>query len=433
MAGAEFDAIVVGAGPAGSTAALTLAQQGVRTLLLERGEQPGSKNMFGGTLAWCPAPEELIPEFWEQAPWEREVVKRVLTVVAESSATSVVFRSDDVGRPFRGRVTLFRPIFDRWLAEQAESAGATLVCGCMVDGLVVRGGVVRGVRVARPEGVLEAPLVVAGDGALSFLAREAGLHGGVRAEQMAVGVRALYSLDEEDIDKRFGLVRGQGATNEFLGGTEGVRGGGFIYTQTDSLSVGLVLHLDSLKARGLAPYDLLERFVSSAHVAPLLRGARLVEYSAHLVPEAGLSIVPRLSAGGFMVTGDAGGLCYTNGLTMEGMNLAITSGHTAGLVGAEALAAGDVSAHRLRAYDDRLRESFVFRDMKTYDRAIKLLRRDRLFSDYPEVVSAVMERLYASDGRPKRKISAIAREALRGRVPLRDVAADLISIGRSYL
>jgi electron transfer flavoprotein-quinone oxidoreductase len=429
----EFDAVVVGAGPAGSMAALTLAQEGVKTLLLERGEHPGAKNMFGGTLAWCPAPEEVLPGFWAEAPWEREVVKRTLTVVSERSATSMVFRSDDVARPFRGRVTLFRPVFDRWLAERAEDAGVTLACGCLVEGLVIREGRVRGVRVARPDGVVEAPLVVAADGALSFLAKGAGLHGGVNMDQMAVGIRALYSMEPGDIEERFGLVRGQGATNEFLGVTRGVRGGAFIYTHSEGLSVGLVLHLDSLKSSGLAPYDLLDRFAESPHVAPLLRGGRLVEYSAHLIPEAGLGMVPRLSMDGLMVVGDAAGLCYTNGLTQEGMNLALTSGRIAGLVAAEAVAAEDVGASRLSVYDERLRSSFVLRDMRTYDRAIKMLRNDRMFADYPRILGAIMDGLYASDGKPKRRVASLARAALRGDLPLRTVAADLIRLGRAYL
>ena len=150
-------------------------------------------------------------------------------------------------------------------------------------------------RIARPDGALEAPVVVLCDGTLSLLAKEAGLHQGFRPEQLALGVRALYRLTEENIDERFGLVGRQGATQEFLGCTEGIRGGGFVYTQTETLAAGLVLHLDSLKQRGLPPYDLLDRFVASPYVAPLLRGARLVEYSAHLLPEGGLKMVPRLS------------------------------------------------------------------------------------------------------------------------------------------
>ena len=152
----------------------------------------------------------------------------------------------------------------------------------------MRKGAVRGVRVAGIDDIVEAPLVVACDGTLSLLAKEAGLHKGFKPEQVALGVRALYAMTEEEVNERFGLTGREGATQEFLGCTEGVRGGGFIYTQTDTLSVGLVFHLDSLKERGIPPYELLERFVASAPVAPLLRGARLVEYSAHLLPEAGI-------------------------------------------------------------------------------------------------------------------------------------------------
>ncbi len=439
-----FDAIVVGAGPAGTSAAMGLAQSGARVLLLERGEYPGSKNMFGGMVAWCPAPEELLPGFWAKAPWERAVTKRVLTVTGEGSTISLVFQAasgseqPSVGagsgsdRSLTG-FTLFRPHFDRWYAEQAVARGVTLLTDCRVEGLVIRGGEVKGVRVTGPDDIIEAPLVVACDGVLSLLAQEAGLHGGVSADHVALGIRALYLLGEDEIDERFGLFGREGATHEFLGCTEGVRGGGFIYTQTETLAVGLVFHLDSLKERGTPPYELLERFVSSAPVAPLLRGARLVEYSAHLLPEGGMRMVPRLEAPGLLVAGDAAGFCYTNGLTQEGMNLAMTSGLVAARVGAEALAAGDVSSQRLARYRKELEESFVVRDLKTYGKAIDFLRHDRLFSVYPKVVSALMEDLYRSDGRPKEKIGRLARRALKGELSARQLIADALAGGRAFL
>ena len=192
----------------------------------------------------------------------------------------------------------------------------------------MRDGAVRGVRLAGSGDVVEAPLVVACDGALSLLAKDGGLHDGFTAEQVGLGVRALYALDEETVNERFGLVGREGATSEFLGCTGGVRGGGFIYTQADALSVGIVVHLDSLKERGIPPYELLDRFTASPQVARQLRGARLVEYSAHLLGEAGVGMTPRLSAAGLLVAGDAAGFCYTNGLITEGMNLAMTSGRS---------------------------------------------------------------------------------------------------------
>ena len=90
-----YDAIVVGAGPAGATAALAMANKGLKVLMVERGATAGSKNMFGGMVPHCPAVEELIPGFWEQAPWERHVVKRTLTVLSEAAAFSMVFESEN--------------------------------------------------------------------------------------------------------------------------------------------------------------------------------------------------------------------------------------------------------------------------------------------------------------------------------------------------
>jgi len=440
----SFDAVVVGAGPAGTSAALGLARGGRKVLLLERGEYPGAKNMFGGMMAYCPAAEELVAGFWEKAPWERAVTKRTLSVMGEGSSTSLVFRAASASdRPSVGAgstsdrtltgFTLFRPVFDRWYAEQAAAQGVTLLTGCRVEGLVKSGDAVRGVRVTGPDDVIETPLVIACDGALSLLAKEAGLHSGFRTEQVALGVRALYLLNEEEISERFGLAGREGGTCEFLGCTEGIRGGGFVYTQTETLSVGLVVHLDSLKERNTPPYELLERFVSSAPVAPLLRGARLAEYSAHLLPEAGMRMVPRLSAAGLLVAGDAGGFCYTNGLVQEGMNLAMTSGLVAARVAAEALAEGDLSARSLARYQKELKRSLVLRDLATWDRASGLMHEARLFTEYPQVVSTLMEGLYRSDGAPKQRLGPLVRRAVKDRLSLRQLVADLFRGGRGYL
>jgi electron transfer flavoprotein-quinone oxidoreductase len=439
-----FDVIVVGAGPAGSSAALGLARRGARVLLLERGEYPGAKNMFGGMMTWCPAAEQLVPGFWERAPWERAVTRRVLTVVGQRSSTALVFQAESGSeRPSVGAgstsdraltgFTLFRPQFDRWLADQAVAAGATLVTSTLADRLIVREGTVCGVRLVGSGEAIEAPLVVACDGALSLLAKDGGLHSGFTAAQVGLGVRALYALPEEVIDERFQLAGREGSTSEFLGCSRGVRGGGFIYTQRDSLSVGLVTHVASLKSRGIPPYELLDGFTASPPVARLLRGARLVEYSAHLLAEAGPRMTPRLAAPGILVAGDAAGFCYTNGLITEGMNLAMTSGLLAAETGAEALAAGDVSQRVLGAYEQRLRRSFVLRDLRTFRSAIHFLRHDRLFTEYPQVVGALMEGLYRSDGEPKQRIARLGLEAAKGRLALRRLFRDAIEAGRSYL
>jgi electron transfer flavoprotein-quinone oxidoreductase len=430
----DFDAIVVGAGPAGTTAALAMVRAGARVLLLERGEWPGSKNMFGGMVVASETPERLLPGFWDEAPWERHVTRRVLTVVGPQSSTSLAHESQAAGRrPYAG-FTLFRPVFDRWYAERAQEAGVTLLCGCMVQGLVVRDGRVCGVRVAgRGDGIVEAPIVIAADGVVSLLAKEAGLHDGFKAGDLALGVRGLFLLDEDELGARLGLSEREGATYEYLGCTQGVRGGAFVYTQLGSLSVGVVSHLDALAGRRIAPYDLLEGFAASAPVAPLLRGARLAEYSAHLLPEGGASMLRRRSAAGFLVVGDAGALCYTNGLTFEGVNLAMTSGELAAKVAVAAVGAGDVSAERLSAYDALLDESHVMKDLKTWKRAGEFLKRDQLFTLYPGLIEELVERVYRSDERPKHRFARLGMDVVRGRVSWLQLAKDGIAAGRSYL
>jgi electron transfer flavoprotein-quinone oxidoreductase len=428
----KYDAIVVGAGPAGITAAFRMAQKGLSVLLLERGETVGSKNMFGGMLPYCRAPEELLPGFWDKAPWERHVVKRTLTVLSKGAATSMTFESDNFDRPPYNGYTLFRPVFDRWYGEKAKEAGVHLVTGCLVEGLVHNDRLVTGVKIGRDKGEVSAPVVIACDGVLSLLAKDIGLSKSPEPSEMALGIKALFRLTEEEINDRFGLVRRQGLSQEYLGCTEGVRGGGFVYTQLETLSVGLVFHIDSLREKGLAPYDLFTRFLELSQLRKALKGARMVEYSAHVLPEGGYKAIPQLSANGLLLAGDAAGLCYTNGLNQEGMNLAITSGFLAADTVIEAHERGNFSAKQLGRYDDRLKESFVIRDMKTFGKTVDLMHNDRLFGAYPALVGRIMEELYRSDGKPKKSMGKVAWDAAK-EIPLSQLITDGLKGGRSLL
>lgn len=427
------DVVVVGAGPAGATAALRMAQKGLRVLLVERGDAPGAKNMFGGMLPNCPVVEELLPGFWEQAPWERHVVKRTLTILSEKTSTSLVFEAQNFDNPPYNGYTLFRPVFDRWYAEKAREAGATLLTGCLVEDLLREGDTVSGIKIGRDNGEIAAPVTIACDGVLSLLAKKAGLCKEPRPSDIALGIKALFRLKEEEINERFNLVRRQGVSQEFLGCTAGIRGGGFIYTQTETLSTGLVFHLDALKTSGVAPYELFQRFLSLDPVMKILKGAQLMEYSAHLLPEGGYRSVPQLFTDGMLVAGDAAGLCYTNGLNQEGMNLAITSGFLAAETVLDAFNKGDFSAKHLAQYEARLKESFVLKDMKTFGKVVDVMHMDRLFSVYPELVGTIMEQLYRSDGKPRKKIGRLGWDAVKETLPVKQIISDMVKGGRSIV
>ncbi len=434
MSRLRFDVVVVGAGPAGSTAALVAARAGCRVLLVERGEYPGAKNVSGAAFYAPQVLEPLLPDFWRDAPVERRLVRRVIGVTSSTASLSIDFRTADWAEPPLNGVTLLRPRFDRWLAERAVEAGASLLCATVVDGLLRDGGRVAGVRTRRPEGEIEAAVVIAADGVNSFLAKEAGLRGELSGHQVALGVKEVLALDRGLIEERFGVSGDEGVTYEFVGDvTAEVKGGAFLYTNLESLSLGVIVQVASLAERRIPAYELLDRFRAHPSVAPLVRGARLVEYSAHMVPEAGLAMVPRLFDHGILVAGDAAGLCFAAGLYLEGINFAIASGRAAGEVAAEAVAAGRRDRRQLAAYERRLRESFVLGDLRRYRRAPGFVMSERMQNVYPAMMTRLAEQALASRGRPRRKLLALAREELRRTgVPLRRALRDLYAAGRAF-
>jgi len=196
----HFDVIVVGAGPAGSAAALVAARGGLKVLLLERGEYPGSKNVSGATFYGSAILHEMIPNWWEQAPVERFVNRRQLSFMSPATSVTVDVRTTRFAEPPYNGFTVLRPRFDRWLAAQAEAAGAFLLCSTVVDDVIREDGRVTGVRVRAEQGEIRANLVIACDGANSFLAKRAGLQREFHAHEMSLGVKEVIGLDERTIN-----------------------------------------------------------------------------------------------------------------------------------------------------------------------------------------------------------------------------------------
>lgn len=429
----DAEVIVVGAGPAGAAAALVLARRGRSVLLIERGPFPGSKNMYGGVV-YGRVLDTLIPGWTDEVPVQRWVVRRGTVLMTPHQSLTVDFRTTAWGEaPYNG-CTTFRPEFDAWLAGHAEAAGARLVTSTTVTGLVREGGRVVGVRTDRPDGELRAPVVIACDGVNSFLAKEAGLyrHGG--AEHFTLGVKEVLGLPREEIEKRFSVTGRDGADFEIVGCTGDIPGGGFVYTNLESVAVGVVVSVEGLARAKRRPEELIAQLKAHPMVAPLVAGGELLEYSAHLIPEAGAAMMPELVGDGMVVAGDAAALTLAAGLWLEGVNFAIASGATAGEVVDEALTAGDTSAAGLAAYRRRLESSFVLADHHRLRHAPGLVLSERVQQRYPAVVCNLVESLFTvNNPRPKEGIGRLARRELRrAGVKVRQLAADGWTAARTF-
>jgi electron transfer flavoprotein-quinone oxidoreductase len=433
-AAVDVDAIVVGAGPAGACAAITLARAGHSVVLLERGPFPGSKNMYGGVV-YPRILDQLVPQWWDEAPIQRWVTRRSTMVLTDTQALTVDFRSQAWAAPPYNGATAYRPDFDHWLAGHAEAAGAQLLCSTTVTGLLRDGsGRVVGVRTDRPDGDLRAHVVIACDGVNSFLAKEAAMYPHTDAKHFTLGVKETLALPKDVIDERFGVRGREGVDIEILGGTSGVNGGGFIYTNLDTIAVGVVLKLPKLAKQGKRPEEIIATLKAHPAIAPLVEGAELKEYSAHVIPEAGLAMMPEFTTDGMLVAGDAAAMCLAAGIWLEGVNFAMASGMYAGQAAAEAIATGDTSSTGLRGYERRLRDTFVLRDHRKLRRAPELVLSDRVQHLYPQLIAGVVEGMFRVDNpSPKPGLRRIlARERKRVGVRRRDLARDTIDGLRSF-
>jgi electron transfer flavoprotein-quinone oxidoreductase len=399
-----FDVAIVGAGPAGISAAYILAGAGKKVIVLERGEHPGSKNVSGGVLYGHDL-AQIIPDYIDKGcPVERNIVESRIWYLSNDGGFSLGYRDRvfDKERQYNA-FTVSRAKFDRWYADQAHGRGALIVPSTVVTGLLRDDrGTITGVVTQREDGEVRAKVTLLADGINSPLAASAGFRPEPRPEQVALAVKEVISLPAETIEERFGVSGDQGVTTEILGEiTGGMDGVAFIYTNRNSLSIGIGANLADFAAFKLKPYELIENLKQHPMVAPLIAGGRPMEYIAHWLAEGGYDAIPKLYGDGYLIAGDSAMLFNT--LHREGNNLAMASGKMAAAAVIDAFRRNDFSEDGLKGYGDRLAGSFVMQDLKKYRRLSSFLYHHKeLFTELPELASFSAREIITVNGVSKK-------------------------------
>ena len=425
MSEERFEVIVVGGGLAGCAAAYSLAKAGVEVLLVERGNSCGSKNMTGGRL-YGHSLKKLIPDFETRAPLERRITKEKVSLMSAGAATTIEFDCADLGGENAASYTVIRGKLDQWLADEAEKLGAAVVCGIRVDDLIVRNGRVRGIVAG--EDRMEADVVILADGVNSMLAQKIGMAKPLDPSKVAVGLKEVISLSEQQMKDRFGACGDEGTAWLFAGDpTLGSIGGGFLYTNKDSISLGIVATVSDVEYSETSVVNMLDRFKENRVIAPLIEGGELLEYSAHLVPEGGYNALSELYGDGVLVAGDAAGMVMNLGYMVRGMDLAIEAGVQAANTVLYARRKGDYSKKTLSAYKTALENSFVLQDMKQYRNAPMFMENRRVFTRFPLLFEELFRSIFTVDGGPAAGIVKKALPAV-SEAGVSALARDLIQI-----
>ena len=431
----KCEVLIIGAGPAGVSCAYVLAKAGVDVCILERGQYPGAKNMFGGVF-FSDQMNELIPGFYSEAPVERFVAKRRYSMLVDGSEIALSFEPEEFKKaPYNHSFIVKRSVFDRWFAKKAEEQGAMIVCGVAVTDFLWDGARVAG-AVTSPgdDNALLADVVVCAEGANSLLSEKAGLRNRLSMRARSLGVKEMIGLPKSVIDDRFGLTGREGTACEYFGSSvAGMLGNGFIYTNLDSLSVGVAVLISELHARGSgpSPHELLEAFKSHPCVAPLIRGGETLEYSAHMIPTDGYRNMPRLFTDGLMLVGDTAGL-VNNTLCHEGVNMAMASGIMAAETILERRKGRRYDAQALGLYEQRLSRSFVLDNMASSRDFVDILRTNKeLLNDYPYAVRDALAKFFLVSDVPKRIVKRDISRMLRGRIGLTKAASMLTGLLKS--
>ena len=427
----NFDVIVVGGGLAGLSAAYCLAKAGIGVLVVERGDYSGAKNVTGGRLYLNPV-RNLLPEIWEQAPLERFVTKECIVMMGESSSMAIELSSGKFGQKPYHSYTIMRAKFDQWLADKVMEAGGMVITKNRVDDLIMDNNKVRGIIAG--EDKIPANVVLAADGVMSMVAEKAGLRQQQKPLDYAVAIKEVIELTPQIIEQRFNMAPGEGTARMYAGAiTGGMFGGGFLYTNLSSISLGLVVRIKDLmeKQPPIEAPQLFENFKQRPEIKGLIAGGETIEYSAHVIPEAGFSGISRLYGDGILVAGDAAGLALNTGITVRGMEFAIASGVIAARAIITATSKNDFSSQSLAEYERLLKDSFVLKDMETFKNAPHFLDNPRLMGLYPQVACDTLEKLMFIGDQPKKRLVGTTLAEVRKKLKITQLLKDGYNAFRS--
>jgi electron transfer flavoprotein-quinone oxidoreductase len=393
MADDKFDAIVVGAGPAGSACAYVLAREGKNVLLVERGDTAGAKNVSGGRL-YTYALEMIEPGMYQRAPLQRKIVREQIMLLGERTATTIDYFDPAFAEKVPQSYSVVRAKLDEWFASEAEGKGATLASGVKVDGVIEEGGKIVGIRAGEEE--MRCDIVVAADGINSHIARNSGLFADVEGHAVGVGIKETIELPDSEISARFAVKDDEGAARVAIGCTDGISGGAFLYTNKGSISLGIVFNPAQAAKQGRHIQEILQDFKMHPAILALIEGGTTVEYGAHLVPEIGYRGIPeKLYREGIVVIGDAARFGINTGLIIRGMDLAMVSG----LAAAEAILRAEGTSHVGPLYTKKLEELLLLGEERAYQNFHRVFEIPRVFREIPKLANEAMQFLFTVDGK----------------------------------
>jgi electron transfer flavoprotein-quinone oxidoreductase len=282
----HYDVAIIGGGSAGLAALKQLSNLNKQAILIEAGKKTGSKNISGGIL-YSKRPkhgktynvEDVYPEFLQDAPVERRITQYMLHATSRDKVFTMNLTAAHEYQANFGYSVLLNKLngwFAKQASESAERQGGGIVSGVHVRSLNWQDE--KTVIETDEIEPFEAKAVIAADGVNSEVAEITGARAKFTPEQLYQGVKVIVKLPEEIIEQRFGIGPDEGAAHLFAGDvTLNHIGGGFLYTNLDTLSVGAVYHYDSLMERPSEPYTLINALIKNPLVAEFIKDQMAVK------------------------------------------------------------------------------------------------------------------------------------------------------------